>query len=303
MPSARAWSVPLEPLPQDLRDRPFTVRESRLSESRLRGSDLDRSVHGVRLAARAPLSLRERCHLFALRLPNDVFFSHATAALLLGMPLPLALATSARLDVSVAAPRSSPHAAGIRGHRLALDHGHVIQVNGLRLTSPARTWVDLASVLALDDLVAAGDFLIHHNAPLAPVTEITQLITVSSGMRGIRLAREALALLSDRPESPQESKLRLILIRGGLPEPEINHELVDTATGKHVRPDFRFRHYRLILEYQGDYHRTKSQWRKDMTRRSRLEAQGWYVMELNADDLRDPAELVARIRTVLARQR
>lgn len=120
--------------------------------------------------------------------------------------------------------------------------------------------------------------------------------------RGVRRAREALPLLSDRPESPQESKLRLILIRGGLPEPEINRAIVDTETGKEVRPDFRFRMYRLILEYQGDYHRTKSQWRKDMTRRSRLEAQGWYVMELNADDLRDPVELVARIRAVLERR-
>ena len=39
-----------------------------------------------------------------------------------------------------------------------------------------------------------------------------------------------------------------------------------------------------------------------MTRRSRLEAQGWYVMEINADDLGDPVELVARIRSVLARR-
>ncbi|MBU1589284.1 MAG: hypothetical protein KKH51_15270 [Actinobacteria bacterium] len=58
----------------------------------------------------------------------------------------------------------------------------------------------------------------------------------------------------------------------------------------------------MILEYQGDYHRSMSQWRKDMTRRSRLEAQGWYVMEINADDLGDPVELVARIRSVLARR-
>lgn len=39
-----------------------------------------------------------------------------------------------------------------------------------------------------------------------------------------------------------------------------------------------------------------------MTRRSRLEAKGWYVMELNADDLKDPDELLMRIRLVLARR-
>ncbi|MDZ4046071.1 MAG: DUF559 domain-containing protein [Rhodoglobus sp.] len=60
-----------------------------------------------------------------------------------------------------------------------------------------------------------------------------------------------------------------------------------------------FRAERLIIEYQGDYHRTRAQWRKDMTRRSRLEARGWRVMEVGADDLRDPRELVARVRARL----
>ncbi len=160
----------------------------------------------------------------------------------------------------------------------------------------------MAALLALDDLIAVGDYLIHHDSPLMSIDEIGRVLATIPHMRGARRAREALPLLSDRPESPQESKLRLIVLRSGLPEPEINHELVDTETGKDVRPDFRYRKYRLILEYQGDYHRTKAQWRKDMTRRSRLEAQGWFVMELNADDLKDPRELVARIRMVLARQ-
>lgn len=156
-------------------------------------------------------------------------------------------------------------------------------------------------MLDLDDLVALGDYLIHHESPLTTVEEIARVMATMTRVRGIGRARGALPLLSDRPASPQESKLRLIVLRGGLPEPEINHELVDADTGKEVRPDFRFREYMLILEYQGDYHRTRSQWRKDMTRRSRLEAQGWFVMELNADDLRDPTELVARIRMVIAR--
>jgi len=202
----------------------------------------------------------------------------------------------------VAAPLPSPHAAGIHGHRLDINPDDIIRFQGLRLTSPARTWLDLAAELALDDLVAAGDFLIHHRTPLTSRSALRQQTNEAAGGRGVRNARAANELLSDRPESPQESKLRLILIRGGLPEPEINHAIVDTETGKQVRPDFRFRRFKLILEYQGDYHRTKGQWRKDMTRRSRLEAQGWYVMELNADDLLDPEELIARIRTVLARR-
>lgn len=179
--------------------------------------------------------------------------------------------------------------------------GDIVTRRGLRHTSPARTWCDLAALLELDDLIAAGDYLIHYDAPLTSRAEIERVLSRMPRARGIRNAREALPLLSDRPESPQESKLRLIILRSGLPEPEINYEIVDTETGKHVRPDFRFRKYKVILEYQGEYHRTRAQWRKDMTRRSRLEAKGWFVMELNADDLDDPTELVERIRMALAR--
>jgi very-short-patch-repair endonuclease len=66
---------------------------------------------------------------------------------------------------------------------------------------------------------------------------------------------------------------------------------------------FEFTEYRTLVEYQGDYHRlTKAQWRKDMTRRSRLEAAGWIVIELNADNLKNPADVVARITAALRRR-
>lgn len=288
------------PLPPDLASAPFATRDSGLPAKRLRARDLHRSVSGMRLSTTRELDLRTLCELFTVRLSDDVFFSHATAALLLGIPVPLALEKDSRLHASVAAPASPPHARGLIGHSLTLAPRDIVMSRGLRHTAPARTWCDLASMLELDDLVAAGDFLIHHRAPLTSRAELARLLATMPGMRGIRRAREALPLLSSRPESPPESKLRLIVLRSGLPEPEINYALIDTETGKHVRPDFRFRNYKLILEYQGDYHRTKKQWRHDMTRRSRLEAQGWTVMELNADDLLDPSELVARIRRVIA---
>lgn len=290
------------PLPPELSSRAFAVRDSGLTAKRHRASDLEKSVRGARMAKPAKLETRERCELFAVRMPPHTFFSHTTAALLMGAPLPLDLELDPRVHVSVAAPASSPHAHGVVGHRLAVRRNDIAMTRGLRHTAAARTWCDLAGMLTLDDLVAVGDYFIHHRSPFTSTGEIGALLASLVGGRGSRMAREALGLLNDRPESRQESRLRLIVLRSGLPEPEINHEIVDTETGKHVRPDFRFRKYKLILEYQGDYHRTKWQWRKDMTRRSRLKAQGWYVMELNVDDLDDPAELVARIRQVLARR-
>jgi len=166
----------------------------------------------------------------------------------------------------------------------------------LRLTSPVRTWCDLAELVPLLDLVAAGDFLIHWRDPIATVSELSAAIEHRASRRGVRALRHAVARLNDRSESPPESKLRVIIVDAGLPMPRVNHSVSDRFGEFVARTDLIIDAYRIILEYQGDYHRTvKGQWRADMTRRSRLEAQGWRVMEPNADDLLDPAELTARI--------
>lgn len=239
--------------------------------------------------------------MLALRVPAHAFFSHSTAALLWGAPLTWALERETRLHVAVPAPAPRLHSKGVIGHRLDVAESDVTTWGGILVTSAARTWFDLATQLSLGDLVAVGDYLVFHRAPLTSREAMARVLALAEGQRGIRLAREALALISERSESRPESLLRVIIVLAGLPRPEINHVLVDTETGKQIRPDFTFREQMVILEYQGDYHRTRAQWRKDMTRRSRLESQGWRVMELNYDDLADPAELVARIHTLFNR--
>lgn len=289
------------PLPPDLLAHPFRVRDAGISPRRLRALDLERSVWGVRSVGAAH-DLRSRCRLFATRLRTDAVFSHVTAALLLGVPVPWAAERDRRLHVSVPSALPSPHARGIRGHHLALEAGDVIEVDGLRCTSPERTWIDLATDFSLADLVAAGDHLIHHRLPHTSTARLTSRLARLGSARNVRTLRAALPLLNDRAESPQESRLRVLLELGGLPPADINHSMVETESGWEVRPDFVYRAQQLAIEYQGDYHRSRTQWRKDMTRRSRLEARGWYVMELNADDLWEPVELVERIRSVLVRR-
>jgi hypothetical protein len=287
------------PLPEHLNTHPFAVSASGLPPKRLRARDLDRTVFGVRMALQPEMDLRARCAMFAVRLRDDAFFCHSTAALLYGAPLPWWLERMPKVHVGVGGPEPPPHAKGVTGHHLTLNEMDVRLHHGLRVTSPERTWFDLASVLPLEDLVAVGDFFVHRSRQLTTRFAIQRRLIDLYGKRGITNAREAVTYLRTGAESRPESKLRVIIVRGGLPEPEINHTLIDTETGGCLRPDFLFRAHKLILEYQGDYHRTRDQWRKDMTRRAKLEAAGWKVIELNADDLRDPLQLVARIRTAL----
>lgn len=239
--------------------------------------------------------------MFAARLPADTFFSHSTAAQILEVPLPWRLEQSLDIHAGLPDPQRAPHANGLRGHRLRLEPDDLITVQGLTITSPGRTWQDLATQLSVPDLVAAGDFLIHHRMPLVAIDELIDRARCSGRRHGAGRMRASASLLDPRAESRPESHLRVVLRAAGLEGFTVNHEIVATdGGGSDMRTDFAFVELKLAIEYQGDYHRSKEQWRRDMTRRGRLEEDGWIVMEINADDLRNPVELVARIRRRLA---
>jgi hypothetical protein len=79
------------------------------------------------------------------------------------------------------------------------------------------------------------------------------------------------------------------LVRGGIAGIEVNVRIVTTG-GYRYRADLAVPAKKVLIEYQGEYHHDPAQYRRDMTRRSRLEADGWFLLEVNADDLRDLAD-------------
>lgn len=294
-----------DPLPPELDDAIFTHRVGRelgASRKRLRSRDLDKRVHGVRAPAGSLDELADLCLAYAARLPTECFFSHSTAAQLLGVPLPRRLERLADLHVTIPAPARAPHAHGLIGHSREVVSGDVVTTSaGVRVSSPARMWCEMARVLDLPDLVAVVDFLIHHRRRSADLRELAERLEVGDRISRPRALRLALELSDERSESRPESRLRTICVVAGLPRPAVNHELTDTVTGRGVRLDLAWPDRRFAIEYQGDHHRSPSQWRKDMTRRENLRLAGWTILELNADDLHDVQTLIARLRVALAR--
>ena len=286
---------------------PFRTRDG-LSEGltprALRGNTFDRSVWGVRASPSTDgVAWRDEyvrlARLYSKRMPPTACLSHISAAILLGIPLPLGLERRPMFDFAVPAPARAPHADGIKGHSLTLASHQVIETDGLAHTSAERTWCDLASVLTTENLVAAGDFLIHWRNPISSRLALFDTVRRFPGQRGLKRMMIALPRLHERAESPPESIVRFHLVESGLPEPEVNFA-IELPGGPDARADLAYPEFRTLIEYQGDYHRTApDQWRRDMTRRARLESQGWFVVEINADDLRDPVELASRIRSVL----
>ena len=294
---------PRIPLPNDLQGRAFTRAEALrlgITDERLRNSSLARPFHGIR--SPIPLETVEaRSRAFLPRMPSTGFFSSITAAAVMGLPLPRPQLGSAALHVAVVAPTRGVKARGVIGHKVQLMGGDVRQWHGLPLSSPERAFCEIAAEVDLADLVAVGDHLIHWRSPVSTAIQLQDAAARYPGQRGRGRLLAALALLDDRAESPQESRLRVLLSRARISGFRSNYEV--SVRGQRFRIDLAFAELKVAIEYQGDYHRSPEQWRRDMTRRSILASDGWFVLEVNADDLRDPVELVARIRHVLASRR
>src|ERR1700754_5119149 len=99
-----------------------------------------------------------------------------------------------------------------------IDCDEVCLVDGMRVTTPERTALDLASRFPLEHAVAAVDALIQ--ATELKLTDVEQLVERYRGRRGIKPARAALGLVDGGAQSPKETWLRLLLIRAGLPRPQ-----------------------------------------------------------------------------------
>lgn len=282
----------------------FRVAEGRAAgvhDERLRRHDLERRVWGVRGKVGTADDFRGRCRLYAARLPEGAYFSHSTAARLLGIPLPGALERMTLVHVTVAPPRRAPHAEGLLGHRRVTYAGDVEVWRGLRISSAARVVLEMAPLLSLADLVASIDFLTSPRLALLTPARLSERISIGDRLSRHRNIRPALELSDPRAESRPESIVRVALALAGL-TPDVNLA-VRTSGGHSYRLDLAYPRFRVAVEYHGDYHRAVDQWRRDLTRRSRLEADGWIVVEVTAEDLPHPAEIVARVASALQRAR
>lgn len=296
--------TPPVPIPRPLSGRPFTVAEALnlgLSSNRLRTPDLARPFHGVREDVANDGSLQARARAYQARMAPNEFFSHSTAALLLGTPLSRKLECQHELHVSVLAPDAPPQAAGVIGH--LLQQASTGTYDGFRIAAPQTVWCQLAGMLALDDLVAAGDYLVtgpdaHHGAPaFTTAVELAAAVAASPRRRGIRTARLAIELVRVGPRSRPESHLRVLIVRAGLPEPQINLP-VRVLDGRQILVDLAYPEIKLGLEYEGDWHRTDPEkWASDLARREDLLDVGWEIIRIHRQDLYEhPEQLLARIR-------
>ncbi|MDL9980827.1 hypothetical protein [Microbacterium candidum] len=131
------------------------------------------------------------------------------------------------------------------------------------------------------------------------MADIAAAIATWPGRRGIRNLRRAIELVDPNAESPKESELRVLLIEAGLPHPVPQHVVHDRDGRLVARVDLAYPDRLIAIEYEGDHHREREQWRADLARRRRLESLGWRYIPVTQADLDDPHALLADLSSAL----
>lgn len=267
----------LSPLPEQLRDGPFTRPEARalgVSDQRLRSPDIVRLSRGLYMTAGQesgwPTGFDGPGHglglptLLALvrRYPGAAV-SHGTAAHVYRLPVPQDVLDDVRVHLTWPAGAARAQSRIVHSHCHPLPEQDRATFRRLPLTSPARTWLDLASDPRLDvtDLVTVSDAIV--NRPWVDGLRVDGMDTLaglaavmdrSSRPRGIARAREALALSRVGADSPPETRTRLALITAGLPEPEVQMT-AEPSDRSSPTADLGYRRWRIAIQYDGKHHR------------------------------------------------
>jgi Protein of unknown function (DUF559) len=235
-----------------------------------------------------------RCRAAALVLPPVAAISGASAAYLQGCEV-----VEAEAPVDATVTRQIRPRQGLRVRRAALDPSDVVQASGLPVTSLPRTAFDVARSGELDDAVTTLDALL--NLGRLSLEEVAAYAERRPTWPGASRARRALALAAPGAESAMETRLRLLLIRAGLPMPVLQHRLEDDRGLTIARLDLAYVARRLGVEYDGQHHFEGRAVRKDLRRQNALRSIGWSLLRFNADDVvHHPGRLVAEVRAALA---
>ncbi len=73
-----------------------------------------------------------------------------------------------------------------------------------------------------------------------------------------------------------------MLVDDGLPEPEIDYDIVDESGRFVACADLAYPERRVLIEYEGEGHRERAQFERDIDRYARLQALGWREVRLTA---------------------
>ena len=261
-------------------------------ERRVAAGWLHRLHRGVFAVGHPGLSRRGRWMAAVLAGGTAGVLSHRSAGALWGMCIDAS-------GPEITVPGRKRHAqADVTVHSGAIRPGDVVLLDGIRVTKVARTLLDLAEVLTVEQLVRAVDqaTAARHLHP----DLMSSMIRQTRGRRGLKPLKQA--LLITRPQdvltrSQLERRALRLITNVRLPAPEANVRL------HRYEVDLLWRAHRVVVELDGrEWHDTPAAFERDRRRDADLMAHGWRVLRFTwRQVVNDPVWVAARLSAVLAR--
>ncbi len=258
---------------------------------RVRDGQLHRLYRGVYAVGHPGLTLRGRFRAAVLACGDRAVLSHFAAAAFWGF-----WTWDERL-IDVTIGHGTRAIDGIRIHRSRTLERDVRVRHGIRVTTPARTLLDLAAVLPERALRR-----IARRAQAQRAVSIRQILELLERADGHHGAERLRAVIADGP-TPTRSDLEDILLdlldQANIERPEINAPLRFGA--ETITPDYLFRAQRVAIEADSvTWHEHKLTRERDAEKQAQLEAIGLRVLRITWRQItRSPQQTLARIRAAL----
>jgi very-short-patch-repair endonuclease len=181
---------------------------------------------------------------------------------------------------------------GVRVWEERIEADEIAVVDHMRLTTPARTALDLAGRHPTDVAVDSIDALMQ--ATDLKMADVELLVDRYRGRRGMKAARVALELVDGGAQSPKETWLRLLLVRAGFPRTQTQIAVRNEWGWAEAYLDMGWEDLKVAVEYDGDQHRSsRYQYVKDIRRLEMLGRYGWIVVRVIAED--HPDDVMRRV--------
>ena len=284
-------------IPDELKSGHFSVAYAAqlgVSRRELRGPAFRRISRGIYAWAFREMDEDLPLGVLLESLPPGSVLAGRSAARLLGLDL----AAPPHPEVIVPLEGGVSGRAHVTVRRVELHEEDVSTARGLPVTSAVRTCFDLAGRLPLVEGTVIVDMALF--AGLFDKEAFGGYVFRHARVAGVAGARKVLEQAEPKSESPMETRLRLLLIKSGLPRPEAQVPLYDSKGTFVGRPDLYYPEARLAIEYDGENHRDRLT--SDNRRQNGLQAMGVTLLRYTAPDLLErPQSIAGEVRAELVR--
>jgi hypothetical protein len=253
------------------------------------GDDGARVTRGAYVSRALPLTMREACLTARAVLPPEAAFSHLTAAALFDAPVLHTWPLTLTVPPGIYRPRRRR----LRVHVRDLVPGDVTVHRGVRVTGGPQTWLDLAGLVAPEELVAIGDSLLRQGH--LDADSLQERLGRATGTRGIVVARTLAPLLTPLAASRPESLMRFWLLDSDLPAPEPQVPIFDRRGREVAHADLGYSEWKIAIEYEGRQHAEPGQFGRDLERYSLMSSTGWLLLRFGWSHLSRRSTIVDRV--------